>query len=128
VQIFYTEMGEIGDRLNLFIDNQQISFNDLGEKIGVAGKSLKEMSQNKRPLGGNVLKKLGEVYPDLSLNWLFLGVGDMYLHKNEPQKNVQMVAEPTVHLYDTLDPVEEMFLKYLDRPMVQEKIKSFLKK
>jgi len=121
-------MGEIGDRLNLFIDNQQISFNDLGEKIGVAGKSLKEMSQNKRPLGGNVLKKLGEVFPDLSLNWLFLGVGDMYLHKSVPSENLPKVAEPSVHLYESLDPVEEMFLKYLDRPMVQEKIKQILKK
>lgn len=110
-----------GKRLDYFLEKEGISPAQFGKEIGVAGKSIKEITMDKRPLGGIVLKKIGETYTNLSLSWLLSNVGEMYLHSSV--KNVVFEPEPD---YKKDDPGKEMLMKYLDDPEIINKIYQHL--
>lgn len=118
-------MQTIGERLKYLIESQGYNNSSFGEKFGIDNKSLSELTRDKRNLGGVLLKRILENLPELNLNWLIQGSGPMFFGKNEEMANLPFVKEPD-GIYAKNDPGEEMFLQYLDKPRVQDKIKKII--
>lgn len=116
-------MQTIGERLMYFIESQGGNLTTFSEKSSINYTSLSEITRNKRNIGGIVLKKIADVEPNLNLNWLFLGKGDMLLRKKE--NSDKHISEPNVN-YNNPDPGKEMLLKYLDDDEIKEKIIQLL--
>lgn len=116
-------MQTIGERLMYFIESQGGNLTTFSEKSSINYTSLSEITRNKRNIGGIVLKKIADVEPNLNLNWLFLGKGDMLLRKKE--NSDKHISEPNVN-YNKSDPGKEMLLKYLDDEEIKEKIIQLL--
>jgi transcriptional regulator with XRE-family HTH domain len=131
-KIFIAKMHSIGSRLLYLIESQGDNLTSFSKKTEINYASLSELTRDKRNLGGVLLKRLAEAIPDLNLNWLFLGEGEMFLHKNAIESEYKNVVESSIlnepfEQYLTIDPGEEMLLKYLDSKRVQDKLKLIFK-
>lgn len=65
------------DRLSLFLESQDISFNKLSVMIGVSNSYFSKMVKNRASVGSDILEKIVRIYPNLSAEWLLTGNGTM---------------------------------------------------
>ncbi len=82
------------DRLLKFIELNSISLHRFHQKIGVSNGYLAKVES----IGSPVIERIAEIYPDLSLDWLFTGKGNMLRSQQKPtettaQANAQEVIE-----------------------------------
>jgi hypothetical protein len=76
---------------------------------------------NSRPLGINILKKIMFAYPNLNVNWILTGLGDIEI--NEVDNTVSRES-----VYGNVDPGYEAFLKYFDMEKATNKIIALIEK
>ncbi|MFL9844704.1 hypothetical protein [Flavobacterium rhizosphaerae] len=122
----FVKMQTTGERILYLIDHQGDNLTTFSKKTKIDYTSLSALTNNNRKLGATLIKRIAEYIPNLNLNWLLLGQGEVFIGKNANEDsltNLPTLADP-VGNYANIDPVEEMFLKYLDRQSVQDKIKS----
>lgn len=62
------------DRVIFFLKKSEISFSDFSRMAGVSAAYIPSLKQN---IGIEKLKILKKINPDLSLDWLLLGKGEM---------------------------------------------------
>jgi transcriptional regulator with XRE-family HTH domain len=70
-------MGDIKSRLDYFLNNQNISKQDLEIYIGVSSGVVGKFINGKSEIGVNKIAKILERYPKLSSDWLMRGQGEM---------------------------------------------------
>ena len=70
-------IGKMNDRLRKFLDSKGISVRQFEQMIGSSdGKIAKFMATNSS-LKSDTLSKIMEVFPQLSIEWLITGEGEM---------------------------------------------------
>ena len=117
----------IGERIKQIIENHSDSLKEFSEKYDIDYSSLSDLSRGKRNLGMNLAMRLVEKFPGLNLNWLLMGIGDMFLGKNANYADLQILSEPEPK-YANYEPGKEMFLKYLEDSDIQERLIEILNK
>ncbi|NAS32561.1 hypothetical protein GTQ40_16390 [Flavobacteriaceae bacterium R38] len=109
---------KIVDRIKLFIEYKSISLRRFDESIGMSKGYMSRQIKTNASIGSNVLVKIVDVYPDLNLNWLLKGEGEMII-RNDLVKDDESV-------YETPDAFIGMLLKYLDNPNIKRKIQHII--
>ncbi|MFP9114340.1 hypothetical protein ACLI1A_10385 [Flavobacterium sp. RHBU_3] len=128
-------MTEAHERLRYYIDSQGFELKDFCTKFGFVYNSFTQILTGTRPLGRKIIDQVAGALPNLSIDWLLYGRGEMELsNKSVTNKNVsyqpsgkigQVMETPAEYLYS--DPVKEMFIRYLGDPDVQKVILNFVK-
>lgn len=82
------------DRIYLFAEYKSISIYKLSKKIEVSNGYLAKQRENKANLGSHIIEKIAIEYPELSLDWLITGEGEMLNNDNFnfTSKNVSQTA------------------------------------
>jgi hypothetical protein len=69
------------DRLNAYLQQQQISAYAFEHSCGISNGYLSKQLKGKGAVGSDILEKVKQVYPDLSIVWLVTGRGQMQVNK-----------------------------------------------
>ena len=81
-------IGKMNDRLRKFLDSKGISVRQFEQMIGSSdGKIAKFMATNSS-LKSDTLSKIMEVFPQLSIEWLLAGEGDMLKTNQQSISNI----------------------------------------
>ena len=112
---------KIVDRIKLFIEHKNISLRRFDESIGMSKGYMSRQIKTNASVGGDVLARIIDAYPELNPVWLLQGKGDMLLIKegiviNDEKKN-----------YSKADAFVNTLLHYLDHPEIKQKIHQILK-
>lgn len=83
---------EVGSRINVFCSYLDISVNKFETILGVGVGSISKTISTGKAIGGKVLKKIILTYPNLNIDWLFTGRGQMLWNKENP--SVLLFEEP----------------------------------
>lgn len=114
----------VGKRLTHYIEKQGITKKEFCEKHGLDYNNFVNIFADKLPLGMNRLIQLKTALPYLNTEWLLFGNGEPEI-PSSPNDN--FVNDPSP-FYRGSDPVEEIFLKYLDKDSVIKKIEKIIDK
>lgn len=86
------------DRVYLFISSQNITVSEFSKKIEVSNGYFAKQKANEASIGSNILEKIVSVFPQVNLNWLITGKGDMlntiittFNHKSDDGKTSERV-------------------------------------
>jgi hypothetical protein len=77
----------IVDRIELIINNLDISTRNFEANIGVAYGTVQKPITNNKTVGSDVLSKILITYPELSAEWLMRGEGEMLINVDNSTKN-----------------------------------------
>lgn len=69
------------DRLYQFAKYQGLSIYKLSKEIGVSNGYLSKQKESSGSLSSKIIEKIVSVYPQLNLNWLLTGDGEMLVQK-----------------------------------------------
>lgn len=116
-------MNTKGERLRYYIENKGFTIMKFCKDSGLIYTSFHPILQDSRPLGMNILKKVIDFFPNLNVNWLITGKGEVEISPG--QDGPVMVLEP-VSIYGDVDPGFEAFLKYFDNEFTQDKINQLI--
>ena len=78
----------IGQRLEGFIDYLDISQNEFAKGIGLSSGLISYITSGKSNFGVDKLVKIKEKYPDLNIEWLISGKGNMLKSVKETEKDM----------------------------------------
>lgn len=81
-------METIKDRLNLFVEKTGITGRSFSASIG---KSVSYLGMMKENISTDILVKIHEVYPQLSILWILFGEGDMFVKDNQQTHNEEKI-------------------------------------
>ncbi len=110
---------KIVDRIKLFIEHKSISLRRFDESIEMSKGYMSRQIKTNASVGGDVLEKIIDAYPELNPIWLLQGKGEMLLPTNGVnEKN---------SVYKTPDAFAEVLLQYLDDPSIKQKINDIVK-
>ena len=71
-------MNSIPERVELVIKLYNMSYNSFAKSLGMAnGTGIKTMVDNNRNPQNQTLNKIAQAYPDINMNWLKTGIGEM---------------------------------------------------
>jgi len=108
-------MDTIQTRLKSFIQSHLgMTLTDFETKMGMSHGKLTKAINGDKKIGSDTMENIFSSYPELSIEWVFRGAGDMLLYKT------MMVAEEQTH-YVTRRELNEV-LKKIDK-LEQKKIK-----
>jgi len=119
-------MTEAHERLTYYIKNQGFDLKGFCAQFGFVYNSFTQILSGTRPLGRKMIDQLAEALPNMSVDWMLYGRGQMDItNKNVSNKNVSNVEEP-IKMYLPDDPGKMMVLRYLDDNDVKNKIRDIL--
>lgn len=106
---------KIIDRIYLYIEYQKITISDFEKKNALSNGYLGKMKGRNASVGEDVIVKILENCPELSIEWLILGKGDMILSNTKefftknPIKSTkyELECELREHISDLKDRIEE---------------------
>ena len=75
----------MNNRLQKFLDAENITQSQLAEKLGVAKASISHILAGRNKPGFDFILSMSQCYPDLNLDWLIAGKGKMYKSSSEPR-------------------------------------------
>ncbi|WP_163411357.1 helix-turn-helix transcriptional regulator [Flavobacterium ajazii] len=110
-----------GERLRYYIENKEVNLRQFCIENDILYTSLHPILTNSRALGMNILKKIMQVYPNLNINWVLTGAGEMDIENNDS------LREPN-SVYQNSDPGYEAFLKYFEKETTTDKILAIIEK
>ena len=96
-------MEDIRDRVKMIMDRENLTAGAFADSIGVSPATITHIlnGRNKYP-STEVLLRLHNRYPDVSMQWLLLGEGEVDLSTNIEAEGLLEVDENAVNLaYDT---------------------------
>lgn len=110
-------MNEVGKRIRQLIDSQGLSIKDFCEINSFQSTYISALCSGSKELGINTAKRLIEIFPNITLDYLFYGktIQIDSLELQEPQS------------YYGQDAFEKLLLGYLDRPNVKKKVAEIVK-
>lgn len=82
------------ERLKHLLDSENLSITQFGKKVDVSRDTLNKMFANGSDPKLHLLQKCLELYPNLNIEWLILGKGDMW--KMEVEKMTKLEQEMEV--------------------------------
>lgn len=85
----------IYQRIMLILDNKQVSVNALSKLVEMSQTTLNTQLKGERALSANVVSKVLSVFPDVSVEWLMRGVGNMY--SNQDADDYSCMVADTFH-------------------------------
>lgn len=85
---------KIIQRLSLYVDNQDISFNQIANKIGVSNSYFSKMVRNDGSLGEDVITKILLYYDNINPEWLLTGHGPMLREELSTEIVVNRLHQP----------------------------------
>lgn len=121
---FLYKMKTVGERLTYLIESQFVTKAEFYKKYDLKDSSWNPITTNKRTLGILLLDRLVEIFPNLNVNWLLYGKGNVNISTNALDESLMIVSEPRNNEYD--DPVEVVFMKYLERQNVRKTLKKII--
>lgn len=71
------------NRIKQFIDSQSISVSAFEQKISASDGMIRRAIKNKTDIQSKWISKISDNYPDLNLEWLITGKGQMLKQQNE---------------------------------------------
>lgn len=110
-------MNDTGQIIRQLIDNQYNSIKEFCEINGFQKTYISAILNGSKELGLNTAKRLVEIFPNITIDYLVYG-------KSINNDNLQ-VSEPQSPY--GLDPMEKVFLSYLDKPSVRKKLQEITK-
>lgn len=119
-------MDTIGKRLLYVIEIEEVNLYKFCKKYSLAYPTFNQIVLGNRNLGINILYQVLEIIPNLNINWLLLGIGEMRIVQKTTNEGDLILEEPYAS-YLKQDEFEKMLLTYFDRPEVKKailKIKS----
>lgn len=76
-------MREIAKRLSLYLMYKNLSGNAFSVRIGINQSNLSKMLNGKQPISEKTLYKISSTFPELNMEWLRTGEGEMLRRKEE---------------------------------------------
>lgn len=89
-------MANVVTRIKDFIDFKGIAISAFEKSIGMSNASFGKSLRNGGAIGSDKLENILNVYPELSVTWLFTGVGEMIQVPSEAHQEVQNESESTI--------------------------------
>lgn len=80
----------VSERLRAYLDKKRISYSEFGRQLGVSAAYVQGIRKSIPP---DKLKQIGELYPDLNINWLIYGEGDMIV---TAKGDVNIGSDPSI--------------------------------
>lgn len=82
----------VKERIKLFCETEHITISSFEKKIGVANGYVNSISKS---IGIDKLVKLLEIFPNMNIEWLLTGTGEMYKSKtsNEQSERKDLLKE-----------------------------------
>ena len=110
---------KIVDRIKLFIESRNISLRSFDESVGMSKGYMSRQIKTKASVGGDVLERIIDKYPELNPIWLLKGEGEMLL---ESTKN----TDYTKTNYEAPEAMAIALEKYLNHPKIITKINKLI--
>lgn len=101
----------------IYSDEKKISERAFSEILGVGQKTFNKQMKDDTSMPLSTILLICEKIPNLSMEWLLRGVGEMYLPSNDDDTH----STPTAHLRDTSER-EDMLLERID--MLKQKVQD----
>ena len=105
------------ERIKEFMKNEKFSNNSLAKAIDMPQTTLNDYMLGRRKCALALVCSMANAFPNLSMEWLLRGVGEMYLPGNDNDSH----ETPTAHLRDTSER-EDMLLEKID--MLKQKVQD----
>lgn len=84
------------ERLKRFVEFKHIGRNKFEEKVGI---SFGYISSRSPTLGSEIIEKILKIYPDINIEWLITGEGEMTRSTTEKEKNIKIKFAPLISRY-----------------------------
>jgi hypothetical protein len=114
------------ERLVYFLEQKDISAYAFEKTLGLSNGYLGKQLRAKGAVGSDILERISEHYPEISLDWLITGRGRMIrTGKAEPYHNFELKEDPQV--YKARERLVEKLkaqLKVLEEPKLSTKRKK----
>lgn len=110
-----------GKRIRYYIEKQGVSVRSFCVSNNVGYSGFHQVLQDSRNLGMIVLKQIIDAYPNLNINWLLTGKGNVEI---DPELAGAMKDPQPV--YGKIDPGFEAWLKYFDNPITAKKLNEII--
>lgn len=94
------------DRVKQVMDYYKLSQLQFANDLAVAPATISNIYKGKTAPTNNLVQSIHQAFPDVSINWLLFGEGDMLVSQSSEAKNaapstsIAMTAEP--NLFDTM--------------------------
>lgn len=110
---------KIVDRIKLFIESRNISLRSFDESVGMSKGYMSRQIKTHASVGGDVLERIIDTYPELNPIWLLKGEGEMLLTPTN-------MANEDKPLYHTPDVMARAISMYMDHPEIVMKIRNMM--
>jgi hypothetical protein len=103
------------ERLSLYLRHKKISVAAFERSCEIANGYFGKQFRKKGSIGSDILERVAEVYPDLSLNWLIAGKGAMITTPpvtTREDKEANMKVEEEQAAYEVLSHVKKTIKNY----------------
>jgi hypothetical protein len=118
-------------RLKEYIDFKGISVAGFERSIGMSNASFGKSLKNGGTIGADKLEIILKIYPDLNINWLISGNGEMLLHpgqKNESPPNYGKIIYESqekiiLTLQETID-IQQRYIKLLEKDLANQNVEK----
>jgi plasmid maintenance system antidote protein VapI len=87
-----TKMLNITHRLHAFIKATNHTVSVFEERIAVAPNSIQRAINNKTSVSSSILVKIVKAYPEINMNWLLIGNGEMFMQATKPFDSEKMIG------------------------------------
>tara|TARA_R110000850_G_scaffold274786_2_gene412777 strand:+ start:7919 stop:8281 length:363 start_codon:yes stop_codon:yes gene_type:complete len=109
-------------RIEQLIKHYDLSLSGFDQRLGLGKNYIGKMIRANGNVGSDILPKIVCEFPDVNLNWLITGEGEMLT-----TEALNFVNEPGKDYYkENIDRFQELMLIYLERPAIKEKIKKIV--
>ncbi len=72
------------ERIIKIAENKGVSLNQFSKKIGVSNAYFSKQKKNNANVGSHIIEKIVRIYPDINIEWLITGEGDMIKSGESP--------------------------------------------
>jgi hypothetical protein len=81
------------ERIFSFIDYKGISVNEFSKKIDVSNGYLAKQRLSNANVGSQIIEKIVNIYPDISIEWLVTGKGEMLRQTKSTETSPTQISE-----------------------------------
>lgn len=95
---------DLVNRLKYYMDHAQVTISQFADRCGIPRPTMSQLinGRNKR-ISDEVISKIHNAFPDLSVLWLMFGEGDMTTNANIETSEPQIDAKGVLAPYQTTD-------------------------
>jgi transcriptional regulator with XRE-family HTH domain len=111
-------METIGERLRYVIEIEEVNLYQFCKKNSLMYSTFNQIVLGNRNLGVNILYQILEIIPNLNINWLLLGIGEMRIVQKSNSEGELLIEEPLA-TYRKQDEFEKLLLSYFEKESVQ---------